>query len=109
VEALAIGQADIGFAPVAAATGAELEGLFLALHINQIHGLDLDAEELLYGSLHVGLGRRLGHFEHVLVRQLLLARTLLGDVRRAQDAQDLFAAHDSHSSIFLIASTVTTT
>src|SRR5687768_17543849 len=55
VDALAFGQADVGFAPVSSASLLETEGLLLALHVHDIDRLDLDSEELLDRRLHVGL------------------------------------------------------
>src|SRR5690606_4718286 len=104
VDGLAIGEAHIGFALVAAGAGTVAERACLALHVDQVHRLDFDAEQALYCGLDVSLGRGRRDFEHVLV-VLLQTRTLFGDVRRAQDAKQMLF-HASHSSMRLSDSTV---
>src|SRR5690606_10999496 len=120
VDRLAVGQRHVRLAPVATAALALAEGLVLALHVHHVDRLDLDAENLLDGRLDVGLGRRLGDFERVLVGNFLQARGLLGHARRTDHVVELasgelarraigVAVHASHSSIFFTASLVTRT
>src|SRR5690554_4762457 len=109
VDRLALGQGHVRLAPVAAAAGTEAEGLVLALHVDHVHRLDLDVEELLDRGLDVGLGRVLGHFERVLVGDFLQARGLFGHAGRADHLVELRLVHASHSSIFFTASVVIST
>src|SRR5690606_26949727 len=109
VDRLAVGQRHVRLAPVATAALAVAEGLVLAFHVHHVHRLDLDAENLLDGRLDVGLGRRLGDFERVLVGNFLQARGLLGHARRTDHAVELGVVHASHSSVFFTASLVTRT
>src|SRR6476660_9171083 len=55
VDRLAFGQSHVSLPPVAAAAHAELEGLVLALHVQDVHGADVDAENLLDGFLDLEL------------------------------------------------------
>src|SRR5690606_6145538 len=63
VDRLAVGELHVGLAPVAAATLAVAEGLVLALHVDHVHSLDLDVEQLFDRVLDVGLGGVGRHFE----------------------------------------------
>src|SRR5687767_1658916 len=113
VDRLAFGQRHVRLAPVTATALTELEGFALALHVHDIHGLDVDAENLLDRHLDIGLGSVLGDFERVLVGNFLQARGLFGHARRTEHFVELGGvvrnAHASHSSIFLTASEVITT
>src|SRR5690606_9253328 len=109
VDRLALGQGHVRLAPVAAAAGAEAEGLVLALHVDHVHRLHLDVEKLLDRSLDVGLGGIPGNLERVLVGDFLQARGLLRHARRADHLVELRLVHASHSSIFFTASVVIST
>src|SRR5688572_1720958 len=109
VDRLAFGQLHVRLAPVTATAHAVTEGLVLALHVDHIHRLDLNVEQLFHGDLDVGLGSVRRDFEDVLVGNFLQARGLFGHERCADDAVELGVVHASHSSIFLTASAVTTT
>src|SRR5690606_29495274 len=89
--------------------GAEAEGLVRALHVDDVHRLELDVEELLDRGLDVGLGRILGDFKRVLVGEFLQARGLFGHAGRADHLVELRLVHASHSSIFFTASVVIST
>src|SRR5690606_24766051 len=89
VDALALGQAHVRLTPVAAAAGTEAEGLVLALHVDDVDGLDLDVEQLLHRRLDVGLGGVARNLEHVLVAGFLQAHGLFRHARSAQHAENL--------------------
>src|SRR5688572_14593337 len=108
VDRLAFGQLHVRLAPVGATAHAELEGLVLALHVDHIHRLDLNVEQLFHGDLDVGLGSVRRDFEDVLVGYFLQTGGLFGHARRTDDAVELGLVHASHSSIFLTASAVNT-
>src|SRR5690554_6470708 len=109
VDRLAVGQGHVGLAPVAATAVAVAKGLLLALHVQHVDRLDLDVEQLLDRDLDVGLGGIGRHLERVLVGHFLQTRGLLGHARRTDQCIELGVVHASHSSIFLMASVVTST
>src|SRR6185437_13549324 len=107
-DGLAFGQAHVSLADTGLATGAEAEHLQLALDVGHVHRHHVHLEHLFDGGFDIGLGGVGRHREYVLV-VLGQPRALFGDVGRTQHRQDAIAAHASHSSIFLTASTVMTT
>src|SRR3970040_2755380 len=109
IDRLAFGQLHVRFAPVGTAAETVLEGLGFALHVQHIDRLHLHVEQLLHGDLDVGLGSVRRNFEGVLVGDFLQARGLFGHTRRTNHVVELGVINASHSSIFLIASAVTTT
>src|SRR5690606_20231180 len=110
IDRLAVGQANVRLAPIAAAASTVTEGLVLALDVDHVDGFDLDVEQLLDRSLYIGLGGFVRNFEDILVGEFLQARGLFRDTRGTHHAEDFFVAvHASHSSTFLTASAVMTT
>src|SRR5258706_5158420 len=120
IDALALGQADVGFLPVLRAARRLAEAPRLARLVEHLHGGDLDVEHQFDRCAHFRARGIAADPERVLVAQLQPLRGLFGDVRGDQHAHQPLGAglrrrlahHDAHcrrSSISFTAPTVAST
>src|SRR5690606_22230164 len=102
-------QGDIGLLPVGTLAFTATKALGLTFNNHGVNSLDLHFPQFLDSRLDLSLGSILGDLEYKLIVTISNYACLLGHVRRLQYFKNAFLVHASSSSIFLSASTVTTT
>src|SRR5688572_30326111 len=91
LDALPLGQRDVGLLPCRTPADVPSHAAALAEEARRAHPLDLDAEELLHRLADLDLVRLGLHAQHDLVAGLGNERALLGDDRAADDVGRLHA------------------